>query len=98
MLHQLTLGQPPVEQLLLFGHAGVTHASPIDIREVRKQISHSTFQPYEILFEIGDDSRLMCIFGKDLHGNPSKITLLCSDLMSCKALTAAANKAIFVNP
>lgn len=69
-------GKPPSDQLLLFGHAGVTHASPVDIRE------------------IGDDSRLMCIFGKDLHGNPSKITLLCNDLMSCKTLTAAANKAI----
>ena len=71
-------GKAPTDQLLLFGHAGVTDASPLDIRE------------------IGDNSRLICVFGKDRHGLQSKITILCKDSVSCKLLSAVANNAILI--
>ena len=43
-------GKAPVGQLLLFGHAGTTQPSPVDVRE------------------IGSDTRLATIFGRDPNG------------------------------
>ena len=47
--------KPPSDQLLLFGHAGVTHASPVDIREVRCHVL--IFWTKLIIIGIGDRRR-----------------------------------------
>lgn len=67
-------GNAPIGQLLLFGHAGVSHPSPLDIKEM------------------GDDGRLLCIFGRDLNNSQRKITIVCDVALSCQTLAAAVNK------
>ena len=66
-------GKAPQGQLLLFGHAGITQPSPVDVRE------------------IGDDTRIATIFGRDSQGLPHKWTVVCKDLESCQQLVAAVN-------
>lgn len=41
--------------------------------------------------EIGDDSRLATIFGRDPFGMPHKWTLVCKDMESCKNLISSVN-------
>lgn len=66
-------GKPPQGQLLLFGHAGVTQPSPVDVRE------------------IGDDNRLVTIFGRDPDGMPHKWTLLCKSSEMKTSLVQTVN-------
>lgn len=60
-------------QLLLYGHAGTTQASPILIREL------NALGMYE--------SRLVCVFGRDVTGLPQRCTLLCPDATSKDSLS-----------
>ena len=69
-------GRAPSGQLLLQGHAGITQASPLEIRE------------------IGDDSRLVTVFGRDHTGAQQKKTFLCKDSGSSKRLSEEVDKAI----
>ena len=62
-------------QLLLFGHAGITAVSHVEINQ------------------IGDDSRLVAIFGRDAAGRQLKCTVLCSDMASCAALKRLVDEA-----
>ena len=64
-------GKAPVGQLLLQGHAGVSHASPMDIKE------------------LGDNGRLLTVFGKDVSGIQKKVTVLCDSSSSCQSLSVA---------
>jgi hypothetical protein len=60
-------------QLLLYGHAGTTQASPILIREL------NALGMYEC--------RLVCVFGRDVTGLPQRCTLLCPDATSKDSLS-----------
>jgi len=73
---EIDAGKAPQQQLLLFGHAGITQPSPVDVRE------------------IGDDSRLVTIFGRDSHGIPHKWTVLCRDVESRETLILAVNSIV----
>ena len=44
--------------------------------------------------EIGDDSRLATIFGRDAHGAPHKWTVVCTDTESCKLLVTSVNQIV----
>ena len=43
--------------------------------------------------EIGDDSRLVSVFGRDPSGKQLKCTVLCSDMASCAALKRLVDEA-----
>ena len=66
-------GKSPQGQLLLFGHAGVTQPSPVDVRE------------------IGDEGRLVTIFGRDPDGMPHKWTLVCKTADAKTQLVQSVN-------
>ena len=66
-------GRPCSGQVLLFGHAGLTQPSPVDVREVGEE--HVT--------------RLLAVFGSDAAGAPQKCTVLCRDSIAAAALSGA---------
>lgn len=63
-------------QLLLYGHAGTTQASPVICRELGVQLQGGSY-----------DSRLVCVFGRDTNGSPMRCTLLCTDATSKETLS-----------
>lgn len=73
---EITLAQSSVAQLLLYGLAGTTQPSPVDIRDV------------------GDGSRMLAVFGRDISGSPQKFTVICKDSMECLKLMEALNQAV----
>ena len=68
--------QAALGQLLLFGHAGTTAVSHVEINQ------------------IGDDSRLVSIFGRDAAGRQLKCTVLCGDMSSCQLLRQRVESAV----
>ena len=63
-------------QMLLYGHAGITPASPVEIKEVGKEYTSS----------------LLSVFGHDELGSPSKCTILCTDPIDAKNFKDAVHK------
>ena len=67
-------------QLLLYGHAGTTQASPVISRELGlglgMQLQGNNY-----------DSRLVCVFGRDITGSPMRCTLLCTDSSNKESLS-----------
>ena len=44
--------------------------------------------------EIGDDSRLVSVFGRDPSGKQLKCTVLCSDIPSCQLLRRSVDSLV----
>jgi hypothetical protein len=59
-------------QLLLYGHAGLTQASPVDMREIGPHKS----------------SRTIAVFGCDVDGKHLKCTIICQTSASAQALAS----------
>ena len=72
-------GKAPQGQLLLFGHAGITQPSPVDVRD------------------IGGDSHIATIFGRDPHGMPHKWTVVCKDYDTKENLISVVNNIVEKN-
>ena len=67
-------------QLLLYGHAGTTQASPVIVRELGSSgFGLTQYSQYE--------SRLLCVFGRDASNSPQRCTILCGDSESKELLT-----------
>ena len=56
-----------------------------------------TTQPSPVdVREVGDGSRLVAVFGRDIAGCPEKYTIVCKDMQHCDALKKSINRAVLV--